>query len=416
MRAVEIPPFVKSLGHRIIAYTLNADDANARAVLAGHADLNEGQNKVLQAYVQLCRRLRMQGVDQDDIGRQVAFMASLALQGYGHVFASWREQMGGQKTEINYRDHLTAAFSELALDVYPLSLIKASTARAFPLPSLLVYSVGYGSPIHDRVCQEILKDESLRRIFPHVGEDAARTRGHYVSSTGRGGDLQLATFPATVLAAAHELMMLRGHPSEEGFVSAVSQVIDIMRLVASDGVAQVPVYMGFHNVALETEHGIEITDGLIRPYSEELSEIVPADARPVTSGSRQLGLVLESQYPYQVSFDASFESKGWPPELDQGTQKLSRLDENLSLAFALSIDRMPPVGITRAWTLVVDPLAGGSNISWKQRRGSPVPHYCCTERDLGLVRDWYSLISQSDEEVLSNVVDEIFGGRILCPR
>ncbi|EOY3075075.1 hypothetical protein ACP3K0_000464 [Vibrio parahaemolyticus] len=67
MPKVNVPLFVKNMGHRIVSYILNISEEDAVNVLNSNLELKEDKAQILQQFIKICRQLRMQGIDQGDV-------------------------------------------------------------------------------------------------------------------------------------------------------------------------------------------------------------------------------------------------------------------------------------------------------------------------------------------------------------
>ncbi|MBI3584700.1 MAG: hypothetical protein HY096_12250 [Nitrospinae bacterium] len=304
----------------------------------------------------------------------------------------------GSTPGLDESDKVVYLLSKLALEIYPLFLIKTS-GRIFDPSYFHINSSPYRFPDEKVLFKEIINDTSLKKMFSNIGKDEIDTTGHFMASSGRGGGLQLAGLPSTIITTAYELMRLRGELSQESLISSITKVAEIMRSVAEGELVQVPVFVGFHNVGFDGFDSLDTDWGLLRSYNEGILELIPPTARPSTLGGSNyiLGFVLESKYPYKVDFNVATESKSWPPELNQARGHLVNLQENLGLTFAIAIERTPPVGITPAWTLIVDPLSSGTTISWNPRPNSPVDFHLCNVNDKNSIRKWCSSINNIED-------------------
>jgi hypothetical protein len=412
MSNVEIPLFVKNMGHKILAYILNISDQNALELTNGNFDLDENQLEVLKGFIQICRQLRIQSIDQGEVDSLIMHSLPKIFQGERHLFNVWREQLGGKLLTIEVEDRVVNLASCLALELYPLFLIKPPRSRHhFTNTFSHISSALYKLSAHKELFNEILKDDSLKKIFSNIGENDMDTTGYYMASTGRGGGIQLSVFPATLISNAYELMQLRGLISQEALLQAIEKVINMVRDVADGKTIHAPVFVGFHNLGLENIDLIDIEWGKIRGYNPEMLDLIPQEARPSNLGgeNKTLGFILESEYPYKVDFSPLNEDEKcvWPPELEQVRSKLDNSLENLSLTFALAIERNPPVGITAAWTLIVDPISHGTNISWSNRPRSPMPYYLLSSDSSESVKYWSSIITYSNDEKIRIAIRRI---------
>lgn len=412
MSSIEIPPFVKNMGHKILAYILNISDQNALELTNGNFNLDENQLEVLKGFIQICRQLRIQSIDQGDVDSLIMHSLPKIFRGERHLFNVWREQLGGKLLTIEVEDRVVNLASCLALELYPLFLIKPPRSRHhFTNTFSHISSALYKLSAHKELFNEILKDDSLKKIFSNIGENDMDTTGYYMASTGRGGGIQLSVFPATLISNAYELMQLRGLISQEALLQAIEKVINMVRDVADGKTIHAPVFVGFHNLGLENIDLIDIEWGKIRGYNPEMLDLIPQEARPSNLGgeNKTLGFILESEYPYKVDFSPLNEDEKcvWPPELEQVRSKLDNAKENLSLIFALAIERDPPVGINVAWTLIVDPMSPGTNISWSNRPRSPMPYYLLSSDSSESVKYWSSIITFSNDEKIRIAIRRI---------
>ena len=412
MASIKIPLFVKNMGHKILAYILNISDQNALELTNGNFDLDENQLKVIENFIQICRQYRIQSIDQGDVDFLVMHSLPQLFQGEKHLFNVWREQLGGELLSIEVEDRVVYLVSCLALELYPLFLIKPPrTMRHFTNTFSHISTALYKLNAHKELFGIIVKDDSLKNIFSTIGENDMDTTGNYTASTGRGGGIQLSVFPATLISNAYELMQLRGSISQEALLQAIEEVISMVRNVADGKTISVPVFIGFHNLGLENIDFLDIEWGKIRGYKQEIIDLIPQEARPsnLSGENKTLGFILESEYPYKVDFSPINEDKKreWPPELEQARSKLDNAQENLSLTFALAIDRKPPIGINPAWTLIVDPISQGTNISWSNKPRSPVPYYLLSSDASDSIKYWSSIIESTKDEKIRIAIRRI---------
>ena len=398
------------MGHRVLGHILNIEEEKALDVINGNLALDPQRLAVLSAFIQICRQIRMRSIDQANVDFSFFNGLTQIVQNERHIFNIWREQLGGERYSPTNLDPLVEIAARLALEIYPLSLIK------FPLDNPLFVNtffhqglILYGLNEHKLLLKKIMEDPSISKIFTQVGKNELETQGQYSASTGRGGSIQLAVFPTTLIANAYELMRLRGIISQEKLVEAIEEVVNMIRQVAEGNLIKVPAFVGFHNVGLNDFDYLEIEWGKIRVYNEEFMELIPQEARPSILGGEKkfLGFILEVEYPYKVDFEPWQENADWPHELEEGRQYLANLKENVSLTFALSVERDPPIGITPAWTLIVDPLSQGTSISWSPRPLSPMPHYLFCSDQQESIKHWASLIKGSRDEKIRIAIRRI---------
>lgn len=418
MPIVNIPLFIKNMGHRILSFILNIEDDVALEVINGQYELTAERVEVLNRFIQICRQLRIQGIDQGDVDFSVFHTLPQILQNNRHIFNLWHEQLGGGQVHVDIADPVIASASKIALEIFPLFLIKLPAngyffMNTFSHMSSLTYKLNERQILIDA----IMADVSLAKLFTQIGENEMDTHCQYMASTGRGGGLQLAVFPDTLIANAFELMKIRGNISREALLESVSETIEMLRSIGEGNQIEVPAFVGFHNVGLDDFSEMEIESGKIRAYNDEILSLIPSQARPSTLGGENkiLGLMLEYKYPYKVLLGEQQCRNRWPPELEQAREKLELAQENLSFTLAMAINRTPAIGINQAWSLVFDPLTQGTNISWSHSARSPMPHYLLKSSEIESIAYWSKIINDSDDEkirlairrILSSINDRI---------
>ena len=55
------------MGHKIISYILNISEDEAKLVLESKYNLNRDELSILTEFIDICRKLRIQGIDQGDV-------------------------------------------------------------------------------------------------------------------------------------------------------------------------------------------------------------------------------------------------------------------------------------------------------------------------------------------------------------
>lgn len=400
MDKVEIPLFVKNMGHKIIGYILNVNDEEAKVILGGEKTLEKDQREILDAYINICRQLRFQGFDQSDIDFSLFLGLPNIIQNGQHIFNIWHEQMGGTKPKIAEEDKVIHNLSKIALELYPLFLIKVPQDNWLfaQMYSHLTPAI-FRLPEHNQLLKDIANDKSLIKMFSTIGKSEMETSGYFTTSNGRGASIQLSMLPSLIIINAYLLMRLRGSLSEETFTVAITEMVEILRSVAEGQAVELPVLFGFHNIALDNSGILETALGTIRPYDEGLLELIPPQSKPSTLGgeNKLIGIVLEAKYKFKVDFNANPENFKPPIEFEHVRKKLDNLREDLSLSFALCIDREPPVGIIPAWTLLFDPLSPGLSISWNNRVNTPMDYYLCKSEDRERITNWCNILKKTDD-------------------
>lgn len=399
MATVNVPNFVKNMGHKIISYILNISEEDAECVLSSSYELRDSQTAVLHQFIEICRKLRLQGIDQTDVDFSIFHRLPNIFINDKHIFNIWHEEMGGKIEVIESNDSIVSLVNSIASKLYPLFLIKITGKPSyFNKMHHNISSTIYSLPEYKTMCKELLSDSAISKIFSHVGENEIETRGYYMASTGHGGDIQLASLPGTIVTNSFELMRMRGLFTLEAFAKAAEDTVNIIRSCAKGEVLNVPVFRGFNNVSLNDIEELQTEWGILRPYNEGITELAPNNTSSTNIDGKQhkLGFVLETHYPYKVNFNDLDEKRKWPKELEKARDNLDYVTESLGLCFALACDRNPPVGISSAWTMIFDPISQGTSLSWNRNTQSPVSHYILNS-DTDDIESWSKILYEVED-------------------
>lgn len=398
------------MGHHILRFILNLEEDQAIEVCEGRYELDADRAEILNSFIGICRQLRMQGIDQGDGDFSVFHTLPQIIQDERHIFNIWHESLGGEKVEPSSEDPLVKSASNIALEIPPLFLIKLPSnshlfRNTFSHLSSLTYKLAERSVLIDAIMNNV----SMSKLFTNIGKNDMDTHCEFMASTGRGGGIQLAVFPDTLVANAYELMKLRGDISQKALLSSVEETIQMLRDIGEGNQIDVPAFVGFHNVGLDDFSEMEIESGKLRAYNEEIMSLLPNEARPssLVGENKVLGLLLEYRYPYKAKLGKQDDNNRWPPELEQARKQLEKAKENLSFTLALAITRTPPIGITQAWTLVFDPLCQGTSMSWSHRAQSPMPYYLLKQCEIESVIYWSKLVNESNDEKIRLAIRRI---------
>ncbi len=320
------------------------------------------------------------------------------------------KSVGGATPKIDTGNAVEIAASKIALEVFPLTLLESPSSDH----SNVAWNPNFGATFHRlpetaELINAAQLDESLSKLFTHVGDNDNETFCRFKTSTGRGGSLQLSLLPMTIVSNAIELMRLRGDVSQKALLNAVKEEVQMLRDIGEGRQITVPAFLGVHNIGFENFNEISIEGGTLRAYTPELMSLLPQRAKPsVLAGSEQtLGVVLEYDYPYKAELVGEDISQNWPVELEQARQKLKGLSEDLALSLALSVDRSPCVGVVPAWDLVFDPLCYGSAMSWNANPRSPMPPHLLQLPEVEAVQHWSKLVFHSEDQKIRIAIRRI---------
>lgn len=386
-----IPDFVRQLGHRVVAYTLNISNAQARELLNGTIRLDDKRQNIFEAYIQMCVDLRARNTNSHDPQYSLVHSLSYQIQNERHVFSLWREELGGVYPKLDQTDRLKYALSNLALHTYPILLLHPASPFPPYIGNFTTFpqSPGIAKSYNDLI-QEISGDVSLGKIFSPI-DQARRDTVTYFSNAGRGGSILLRTFPETIVIKTYEACQLENRVSMEDYVSMLSKSVDLYRAIAEGKSVDVPVYIGFHNIGFMDITELDTSLGTLKAYSEGVYDLLPSECRPSTlggEGREVLGLILKTKLSYKVWLDKSRDEKKWNSAVTAVFSNLDDIEKNLCLAITLAVNRTPPVSATRVWTFIWDPISLGANLSYKLNALSPMHHHLLDANDCASVSKW----------------------------
>lgn len=400
MTQISIPLFVKNMGHRIVAYILNLSEDEAENVLNNNAEISHERAQILQQFIDICKHLRMQGIDQPDVDFLVFHsLPNIFIEGQ-HIFNIWHEQMGGKLQFRSSDDPIVEIVNKIASKLYPLFLIKITgNPNFFNKIYSHISTTIYSLPEYKLLCVALIKDTDFLSIFDQVGNNEIDTTGAYMASSGNGGTFQLATLPSSLVVNSFELMRMRGELSLKAFAEATEYTVNIIRHCIKGEIVNVPVFLGFNNISVDKVGEMKTEWGILRPITEGISGLAPISTSTtnIDGETYNLGFVLESTYPYKVNFGEAVKAK-FPKELEETKVWLDKVVENISLSFSLACERVPAVGISPSWTIKFNPLGHGTSVSWNSAQNSPARfHILEKEKELDELLKWSNLLKNVED-------------------
>ncbi|KXF83115.1 hypothetical protein [Enterovibrio coralii] len=359
-----IPNFVKAMGHRVVSYILNISEPEARQVLQQQYKLSPKQKDTLASYIQLCRQMRAVAVSQGDIEQSFFHRLPHVLHGNHHIFTVWHMQNDGRLVDVKGTDSLSKCLAALAVDLYPLFLVKAGTR-----PHLFYRASGYLSaaishlPNSKQLYRQILEDLSFERIFEAIGNSPSETYGHYADSNGRRGTITLSSLPAAIMINSYDLMRIRGPVSLEIFVDTVLEMLEIARSVADGEVAQIPLFVGFRNAALNDFDELETKWGTLRRYTPAIAEYVLQIPSQMAK-RKDSGFMLESGFAYAVNSGDLLDDDDWPDEVQEAENEKASTELNITLCMAMCFLSESSPFVAPEWVWRLDPFSLESAKEW----------------------------------------------------
>lgn len=384
MPKINVPQFVQSIGSRVIAYILNISNEDAEYGLqVSNFDLPKEKLDILDQYIDLCKMHRIKYINNTDINLHMLYYLNRSFIDKIHIFNIWREQSGGDRFAVYHSDdNIVKLLNRLYVELYPLFLVNRTCWNQHS--DMILQNIGHAiNSLSERKClyDEIMNDEHIHLIFHTKEKNDLCVHGHYMSSTGRGGSIQLSLLPSMLFLNSYRLMRMRGYFDPKAFSEAAEYTVATLRRCINGETVEVPLLLGFSNISIDDIGKIETNWGIIRPIGESISELVPRNFSITNINDKQykLGFVLESSYPYKINFTRQYGEIEYPKEISDARKKIDELTENISLCFSLACKRNPPVSISLAWEMIFDPISHGTQVSWFSNSRTATIHFILKE-------------------------------------
>ncbi|MCK4957026.1 MAG: hypothetical protein KAS49_05275 [Candidatus Cloacimonetes bacterium] len=413
MEHIIIPRFMKTNWDKFFAYVLNIDNQVLNNFFEGKEELDESRTKIVKEILAFYKALRIEYLEAESFESFLVEEFSNVYGNGNHKFNVLRKHFGGEIMEISTDDKILSILSKFGMQVYPLFLIKGSdTTEAFMIKTAAFPSQFFENEDMQVLYSAILNDSSLKKLFPNDNENNMfNLRANYFSSLGRGGTMSLAVFPKNIIMKAFELASLKGAVTQSSFLKSIEEVLRMIRDVADGKTIKVPVYLGFNNVDLGNIDYIDLGYGTIMKYHEEILNMVLKGAKAAKHYdiNNIQGFILRSNYNYSIfsSGEEDINSKKDLPSYIDERRKLDKITENLSLTFALAIDRYPPVGIFETWTMIFDPLYAGINISYYGGTKYPMKNHIIKKEEKKSIIEWSSKVELAKDKKIRIAIRSI---------
>lgn len=396
---MEIPFFVKKLGHKIIAYILNISNNEAKKVLENEFKLNDYHKQVLAQYIQILKNIKIQNIDQDNISLFLfSHLANAITEQNEHYFNYYRKFCQGDIPSINTDCVIEKLVYKLAIEAYPFYLLNNEDDFSHNIGlSQMATSIFYKLPENKQLQDALLQDNNLKLLFSE-GNDEYDTLIKVCSSDGRGTSIQLVLVPQLIVTKIYELMVLKREDTIIHLEKYVKTIINMYKELAINKKLTVSTFIGFENISIPKGIKIENTFGCLWGYDDILFDNLPKYLKPslFNGNDTYLGFVLETNFNYEIELDIDMgEDFKFPTKYHNKYDDINKIRDNLSLAFILSSSGKI-IGIKSRWTLVFNILSQGTSISYSDRnRSSNTETY--TEEELKSVSDWYNIINNTDD-------------------
>ncbi|MEE8602017.1 HEPN domain-containing protein [Euzebya tangerina] len=291
----------------------------------GPADQSGSYAETLQALEGVRRQAALEGIDPELLlGMNWRGLALNSLCG-----APAKPELTG--------DSLVDPLLELGCEVYPYFLIAADTQSFTRSRVSMPTSLMYKHEAVEKFQEVFLDDDNLPKLYPSSA-DRLGPEGYISESTGHGGTVQLTGLPSELLQLAFFLSRMRGNASLESFLSAIPEVVAMLREVASTGSYQGSSFVLIKNIYLDGIEEMKVGELTLRPWGDNVSSFIPlSEARPSSHDGRMAGVLAE--IPIHIVIEVAEWTRGAAPQTgrpkvwDLGTmEQLNQTVEDLRLA------------------------------------------------------------------------------------
>jgi hypothetical protein len=292
-----VQDLVETYGEPFMAYVLNLEGTS----ISDGVNLTDNQQQVvdeLRKYAALTK-------DQQLIQRRFA-LASVATHYSDDDEATianvFRKKSGGRIYEpMSTEDQAVSLLIRMGCDVYPGLLLPTPDGSYVPFGLLRPTATGLSShPMHQAFCRAVLDDSDLGLLFPGTPDSSTLTDLTALAavstflffSSGRGGGVQLVVLADILMKAAYDRLKFLEETGIEAYVDTLSTVVHEARRLARGKRIEVPLLVGYKNVAISNEMIIKL------PW-DELRHRRPIDD-DLLGGDKDAGLILSAKGPLKI--------------------------------------------------------------------------------------------------------------------
>jgi hypothetical protein len=396
------------LGLKFLAYILNTDEAAISARLQAGQQLAPPQEAALGELVAFL------GTLSSSTDAQPSALRSLALG----VLGEFREELGyswarAARVSLGGRDDLPKAegalqspLTAIAADVFPLCLLPRVDDQHFGFLSGPPLSTAvFGHPQSKVFEDAVMKDETLKLLFPEENEQSGRY-GTVHRSTGSGGGIQLSMLASGLLESAWQALDQGDASPDAGpYARCALDQLDAIRRAIQGKRLTVRARVGITGLRLPKGDTLTLPWGLLREVNERDRYMVPPGLSGQLSHTTEDGkhvvidyagdLVVEMDVPYKIKLGPADALSHWPTELVSQEAVEERL-ETLRLALILCTTRRTPPIALGTWSVFVDPLAiGGRSSAWRDpRKGRSFAPVLLSSAEARRWGEWIQLVDE----------------------
>ena len=354
-------------GETFLRYVLAQDD-----LCLNSANLSPSQAAVVRTLMDLALQIQAQPPAARHIGLVNAILPY--VDGKQMTLANtWRGQCGGELTTLSdANDPVLASLLILARDTYPALILPWQ--GDLMTSDMAISGPVIRHPAWKSFCRELLADEDLKALFPAAaggesepGEALLEISSVLTVSSGRTETVQLALVPDTLLSAAYLRYLLPGNTrTQEGFASAIKQVLREARLLAARQSVDVPLIYGVSNIELPADTYLNGPLGTLRSFDEIdrrfIPEVVDVGAVLQTTGTISILQIDTFQADEPERATRGFQKHR--TEMDRWIQHADRKCDLMRLAILLSSPREGFLVAHQASRTILDPLQRVPTMRW----------------------------------------------------
>ncbi|MDP8931334.1 MAG: HEPN domain-containing protein [Actinomycetota bacterium] len=382
------------------------DEADVAALLDGRIPTTPAQLNALRIVLQIAENA-LQAAEERSIPAYLQLQPLVApVDDEGTSLANvLRTASGGSLPSIPEADPSSAALGRLARDAYPAFLLPSPRDHwlGFHVP---LGALTFRHPAANAFAEAVLEDPDLSKLFPFETESQGRI-GNYAASTGRGGGLQLAVLPTSLLQDAFHRILTREVHDADSFAREAQGQVDLLRRLARGEIVLVPALLAFTYVRLPQDTSIQTPWGLLRELRETERDLAPSDLSGRLSHTHADGtnvevdysgdVVLETEVPLRIEILPSMDAEPDLSKMSSAGAELERRASLISLAITLASEHKPYAFAIPTWQVIFDPLAHGPMLSWRERTrgGIGISPRQVERSELSRIESWSKTIADA---------------------
>ena len=389
------------LGEPLLSYILNLPEQEIKALIKEGGEVDAKRLVYIDQLDQVMDQVKKNRINDQAIHfADYAYLSNLQLANESYLFNAIRNDLYDSPAPQQFDDPVLECFAELGAESYPYFLLPKDN-RFSELDLCIPYFIG--TKILSRTEDAILLDPDLSNIFPTVGSNGMETVSRYHSSTGHGGSLQLCTFPSMLLKNAYGWMRSQNLNNLDAYISAISDVLDMLRQAARGEAVKIPIIYCFEGIRLPEGTKINAFNGIISNLSNGILDILPQHGHPTSHNSDGvMGFVFVSEIEFRLHITQPGDSAHdlgdlWPIKMID-LNALHQITEKISLSIALAIGPDAPAAASVISTYISDPLNGGHSSSCIRMMQTATNPITATVDDCQRIQEWCKFVENADDQ------------------